>query len=465
MNIKFLQNPIQTILILILCSVFCVFVILNRTLIIDDAYITFQYARNFAEHLKPWYNLDPFYQGNGQTSLLWMGVLSAFNWVGLKSEKIFYIVNILIGIFLIIQAVSLIFKEQKPLKKVFRVIFSLFFTYWMALNSTHGLETILSTFVLYMFLKDWKNIRNPYSLLLVLVRPEFGIFLVFWFLNSNFSQKKEVITKFLYSSAGILIFALFYFIFYKFYIPLPFILKSNFNSYSYLGFKVFLGRFILFSPVILALLYKKNYFKLIPLVFLIFFYSFNISSYSSGIYIRYFFPLTTYFLIADFDFSSHNFYRKATNLVVSCVLLASALRMIDLSKNFYDDRQGVITDNEGFYSSYGVLAKKLKKSDRVIIMDAGHVAYFSPATVYDGYGLNDATMLLARKHSDTATYRNYVDTRKINIVSVVSKDSLTFNPRIDSGFTYKSLNLQHKKLLYKLPMDSNFYLFVYQYKD
>ena len=98
-------------------------------------------------------------------------------------------------------------------------------------------------------------------------------------------------------------------------------------------------------------------------------------------------------------------------------------------------------------------------------MDAGHVAYFSPATVYDGYGLNDATMLLASKHSDSATYRNYVDTRKINIVSVVSKDSLTFNPRIDSGFTYKSLNLQNKKLLYKLPMDSNFYLFVYQYKD
>ncbi len=465
MNIKFLQNPIQIPLTLILCFVFCVLVILNRTLIIDDAYITFQYSKNFADYLKPWYNLDSFYQGNGQTSLLWMWVLSVFNWMGLKSENIFYIINILIGIFLIIQSVSLILKEQKPLKKAFRLIFSLFFTYWMALNSTHGLETILATFILFMFLKDWKNNRNPYSILLVLVRPEFGVFLLFWFLDTNFRQKKEIISKFVYSFSGILIFALFYLLFYKFYIPLPFILKSNFNTYSYLGIKVFLGRFILFSPVILTLFYKRNYFHLIPLVFLIFFYTFNINSYSSGIYIRYFFPLTAYFLTIDFDFSSRNFYTKATKFILSFVLIASSFRMIDLCTNFYNDRNGVITDNEGFYSSYGVLAKKLKKTDKVIIMDAGHVAYFSAATVYDGYGLNDATMLLARKHSDSAAYRNYVEARNINIVSVVSKDPLIFKPRIDSDFTFKSLNLNHKKLLYRLPMDSNFYLFVYQYKN
>lgn len=464
MNIKLLQNPIQTILILILCSVFCVFVILNRTLIIDDAYITFQYSRNFADHLKPWYNLDPFYQGNGQTSLLWMWVLSVFNWIGLKSENIFYFVNILIGIFLIIQSVSLIFKEQKPLNKAFRLIFSLFFTYWMALNSTHGLETILATFILFMFLKDWKNIRNPYSILLVLVRPEFGVFLLFWFLDSNFRQKKEIISKFVFSSAGILIFASFYLLFYKFYIPLPFILKSNFNTYSYLGFKVFLGRIILFSPVILLLFYNRKYLQLIPLAFLIFFYSFNINSYSSGIYIRYFFPLTAYFLAINFDFKFEKFRPKIMNIILGLTLIISVLRMIDLSANFYDDRKGVIVDNEGFYSSYGEMAKKLKKSDKVMIMDAGHVAYFSPATVYDGYGLNDATMLLARKHRDSLSYKNYVDARNINIISVVSTDSLTFKPRIDSDFTYKSLNLKNKKLLYKFPMDNNFYLFVYQYK-
>jgi len=96
-------------------------------------------------------------------------------------------------------------------------------------------------------------------------------------------------------------------------------------------------------------------------------------------------------------------------------------------------------------------------------MDAGHVAYFSSATVYDGYGLNDATMLLTRKNKDSSGYKNYVDERKINIVSVVSKDSVRFDPRIDSDFTYKSLNLHNKKLLYRFPLDHNFYLFVYQY--
>ena len=96
-------------------------------------------------------------------------------------------------------------------------------------------------------------------------------------------------------------------------------------------------------------------------------------------------------------------------------------------------------------------------------MDAGHVAYFTNATVYDGLGLNDATMLLARKHNDSVTYKKYVDDRKMNIISVVSREPDRFVPREDSTFTYNSLNLKSKKLLYVFPLDNHFFLFVYQY--
>lgn len=39
---------------------FTMIVLLYRNLIIDDAFTTFQYAKSFAEHFKPWYNLDHF---------------------------------------------------------------------------------------------------------------------------------------------------------------------------------------------------------------------------------------------------------------------------------------------------------------------------------------------------------------------------------------------------------------------
>jgi len=461
LNIKL--SHYQLALTSLLCLFFAIFVILNKDLIIDDAYITFQYSRNFAEHLKPWYNLDAFYQGNGQTSLLWMWILSVLNFFGLKSEHSFYIANLIIGFFLIHQSVSLSLKEKKIAVKLFRIGFTLFFTYWLALNSTHGLETVLATIVLFLFLKNWKKHNNPYSVFLILVRPEFGIFLLFWFLDSDFRQTRQIIAKLIYSSAGVVIFALFYLIFYDFYIPLPFILKSSFSTYTLPYIIVFLGRVLVFSPVIFSLILKRRFLFLAPLLFFLFFYSFNINSYSSGIYIRYFFPLMVYFLFADFNINFDNRYTKTFHIIFFILFTGSLLRMIDLGSNFYQNKKDVIIDNKGFITGYGELAKKLKKTDKVLIMDAGHVAYFSSATVYDGYGLNDATMLLTRKNKDSSGYKNYVDERKINIISVVSKDSARFDPRIDSDFTYKSLNLHNKKLLYRFPLDHSFYLFVYQY--
>lgn len=453
----FFQTNNKIILGILLSIFFSIIVLLYRDLIIDDAFITFQYARNFAEHFKPWYNLDTFYQGNGQTSILWMLVLSLFNLGGIASEDIFYVINLFLGYFLIYQFVNYLFKEKLSLFEIlYKIAFLVFFSFWMGLNATHGLETLLSTLVLLMFLKNWKKPNNYWSLLMLLVRPEFALYLVFWVLDSDFKQVKILIRKVVLAAGAFLLIAMFYLIFFDYYIPLPLVLKTQSGDINFIGIKVLIGYFVLYTPILINLYGQKKYFFIAPFLFFLFYYTFGLNSYSGGIYIRYFFPLLAYFFFIDFKIIINKWF-----FTFICCL--SMLRMLDLSFNFFNNKNNVIIDNEGFITGYGEMAKHIKPTDKVLIMDAGHVAYFTNATVYDGLGLNDATMLLARKHNDSVTYKKYVDDRKMNIISVVSREPDRFVPREDSTFTYNSLNLKSKKLLYVFPLDNHFFLFVYQY--
>lgn len=291
---------------------------------------------------------------------------------------------------------------------------------------------------------------------MLLVRPEFALYLVFWVLDSDFKEIKTFFRKVILASSAFILIAIFYLVFFDYYIPLPLVLKSQSSEFSLVSIKVAIGYLVLYMPIIVSLFKQKHYLFLAPLVFFILYYTFGINSYSGNIYIRYFFPLLAYFFFIDFKLKINQWF-----FTLLCTL--SMLRMLDLGFNFNTDRKNVIIDNDGFMTSYGEMAKHIKPTDKVLIMDAGHVAYFTNAMVYDGLGLNDATMLLARKHNDSATYKNYVESRKMNIISVVSSEPDRFVPREDSTFTYNSLNLKSKKLLYVFPLDNHFFLFVYQY--
>ena len=98
-NTKFILQLLFVALYVIVC-------VSAENLVIDDAYITFQYAKNLAEFGKPWYNLDPTFQGNGQTSILWMVLLSIIHFFGLKIEIFFLWLNIGFGSFLIIKLID-----------------------------------------------------------------------------------------------------------------------------------------------------------------------------------------------------------------------------------------------------------------------------------------------------------------------------------------------------------------------
>ncbi|MCW3161259.1 hypothetical protein [Chryseobacterium oryctis] len=446
-------------LILFLSVTFISLLIIKHDLIIDDAFITFKYSINFEEHFKPWYNLDPEYQGNGQTSLLWMWVLAFFAFLHIKPEDSFIVINALMGLFLLHKLINNFSFKGNIFSKIFNISFGVFFTIWLYLNSTHGLESVLTILVLYQFLLNFDSNKNYYTILLPLVRPEFALFQIFYVLNPKLFSK-DFFKRIAISAIGVIVFSGFYLAFFDFYIPLPFLLKSHFSNYSFTITKVFIGYLIVFSPVILQLFEEKKHLILLPLLILLYYYTFHVSSYSSSIYIRYLFPLTAYF----FFFNSNAFQQKWI-FIKKVILILSVLRMFDLFSNLYESMKGVEIVKNGFKTSYKEWAKHLTKSDKVSIMDAGYIAYYAPSTTYDGYGLNDAKFLLTIKNRDSISYKKYFEKKNINQIALASTNPKKFIARSPTEqFIYKTLALEKREILYIYPMDLGFHLFVYKTK-
>lgn len=462
-----IQNKnIKLILQLLFVALYVIVCVSAENLVIDDAYITFQYSKNFAEFGKPWYNLDPTFQGNGQTSILWMVLLSVIHFFGLKIEVFFLWLNIGFGSFLIIKLIDFLkFNVDKWFTNVFNLFLISFFVVWLFMNSIHGLETIFACFILFLFLANWDKTHNYFTLFLALVRPEFILFQAFWVLDTKFFSA-DFFRRFSMAFLGVLLFGLYYFVFFDYYILLPFLYKSEFKVYSLQQLIVYCGLLLVFLPAFISLFAKKKIFLLIPLNFLFFYYTFNVQSYSSGIFSRYYFPLMAIYFVVPVASIRFRFFNNFAQISFKIVLIISVLRMIDLSNNFFQQRKNIAFENIGYYNSYKNLMSYLKPSDKVTINDAGFTAYFSNATCYDGVGLNDTTIMLSRKTKDSIAYRNYIKDKKINYISIGSLTQNEFTPRSEAeNFIFESLNLRAKIPFKVFPMDKGFYLFVYHFKN
>ncbi|MCD9856576.1 hypothetical protein LUD75_17775 [Epilithonimonas sp. JDS] len=464
MNISFNNSDYKIPMISFFVILYIFVSFISSNIIIDDSYITFKYAKNFAEYFKPWYNLDPTFQGNGQTSIIWMWILAFFNFLGIKSEHIFLPINLIAGSFLIVKLLQhLRFAKNNVFLNFFNFSITLFFIFWLYLNSAHGLESVFAALILYLFIKNWDQTLNYYALLLPLIRPEFIIFLLFWNLDSRFFSS-DFYKKTLISIFTVLLFALYYVIFFDYYVLLPLIYKSHLTNYSVSKISVYCGLLLIFIPISIELARRKKFLSLVPLHILIFYYTNNVESYSSGIFSRYYFPLMCFYLVFDFNPENFRTLGKKVPLFLNVLLLIVFLRMVKLSLNFYQQKKQIEIENVGYYGAYQKLVKILHLSDKVSIIDAGFTAYFSDAMCYDGAGLNDATMLLTRKKNDSSAYRNYIIGRKINVITVCSTSGNYFEARSKpEQFIYNALNLKKYPIHKIYEMDKGFYLFVYNF--
>lgn len=455
----------QYILQLTLVALYIILCFSATNLIIDDAYITFQYSKNLAEFGKPWYNLDPTFQGNGQTSILWMLILSMIHFFGLKIEVFFLWINIGLGSFLIIKLIHFLnFPKDKWIEILFNFSLISFFLLWLFMNSLHGLETVFSCFILYFFLEKWNKTNNYMVLILPLVRPEFMLLQAFWALDTKLF-KSDFYKRCLLVFLSLLMFSLYYYIFFDFYILLPFLYKSEFKVYTIQQFFVYCGLLLIFAPLFITLIKQKKFFLLIPINILFFYYTFNVQSYSSGIFSRYYFPLMVIYLVVPLSTIRFQYFDKFAQIFFKIIMIFSILRMVDLSYNFIQQKKEIAFENRGFYDSYKNLIDGLKPSDKITINDAGFGAYFSKATCYDGVGLNDATIMIARKNKDSVAYRNYIQAKKINYVTVVSTNENEFVSRSEpEKFIFESLYLKKHTPFKVVSMDKGFYLFVYHFE-
>jgi hypothetical protein len=333
------------------------------------------------------------------------------------------------------------------------------------MNSLHGLETVSACLILYFFFKNWQKSNNYFALLLPLVRPEFILFQAFWIFDAKIFSK-EFYKRSLITLVALLIYGLYYYIFFDFYILLPFLYKSNFQTYTLQQFIVYCGLLLVFLPVIISLLFKKKFFLLIPLNILLFYYTFNVQSYSSGIFTRYYFPLMAIYLAFPIVSMRFRYFNKLAQVSFKLLMVFAVLRMIDLSMNYIEQKKQIITENVGYYNSYFQLISLMKKSDRVTVNHAGNTAYFGKGTCYDGAGLNDATIMIARKRKDGIAYRNYIKAKKINYVTMGSSRPDHYVARFPAeDFIFESLNLKTQKPYKIFAMDGGFFLFVYHYPN
>ncbi|WP_185269279.1 hypothetical protein [Chryseobacterium indologenes] len=441
---------------IIFYSIYTVFIFRND--IIDDAYITLTYARNLFEYGKPHYLVVDDYQGNGQTSILWMLIntpLFAFK----EIDHVLYIkfVNLILSIIVVFDFFKSLRKINVKDYLVYVPVLAVFF-FWLSLNISHGLETILFFFVLYFYLKEQRKGNGKWiSLLLPLIRPEGLVFVGLQVFNYN--SLKDFLTRTCVFISSILIFLSYQYLFFDQLIPLPFLLKSQLIISDFKVSK-FLQLFCFFTPVILFYFSnRRNIIYVAPLVFFIIYYSFCVDE-VMNIFQRYSFPLFAFYLV----YLKNDYDDKSNNLI-----LWMYIPLVFYLKNLNNDRINYkYSYNKGMQSGAIPLGKYLyndssNTNDVVVTSDAGAIAFFSKKQCIDTWGLNNAQLLKYSKNNEWNKYLQYIDLKSPKYIILISNEKNVFKSNLDfEKRIYTHYKLDKIKINSVWMSNDNYYYFLYK---
>jgi|GEM_PF-887935 len=461
-----------------LTSIFLVLVLLPliyftytlRNTFLDDSYITLTYSKHFFQEGKPWYNIIDEFQGNGQTSILWMLIQSLF----FNFDKIInpIYINKGISLLLIIIVLASLFQSFKIqgsfLMKVFILLFSVLFSTWSAFNISHGLETVFFTTILFLFLKyRTHNIAYFLAFLLPFIRPESIIFTLFFVIDTQLFSK-----TFFKRALCVLVSVLLYFLytahFYDELIPLPFLLK-NIREFSSEKILNFITVAVIFLPIIIYAVknYKTRFIFYAPLFFFIIYYSFFIDE-VMNFFDRYRFPLFVYYIYFLRYENINVFKNKNLNIILLTLSTAGIFnycKHLDSHRTFFVNAYSKAMENGPIY--IGKYLKEISvmenKKFKIINSDAGAIAYFSDCYLYDTWGLNNATLLLTKKNKDWNAYLSYLKQANPDFIILISKDYHNFIPKLDfEERIYKYFSLHNLKPVLVRKSTDEYYYFIYR---
>jgi len=416
--------------------------ILRYAWVSEDTFITLRHVENFINGHGPVFNVNE--RVEGYTHPLWFAVLSLFRLIGMSPKASV----ILPGLFFSIAALYILF---------FRIHFPGSDTKRPSLNpaaailigtsafidfGTSGLETSLSYFLLIVFAKflaegRWKSQPALLGLivtLLVLTRPDFGIFLItliIFYLYKTGKKKTSFKQVAAFMSPPLLflgIHEIFRMGYYAALLPNPFYSKSGSSSYFSQGLK-YLFDFgqgsliygILFlAALALVLNFKRVDFNIRLLVLLLgvlhgFFVIRGGGDFMHGRYLLPAVILISVSVSGAFDrFFDNKVKLNQTYLAVSLILFALSLSVIPVQKKGQFYNHGISNERFAYYKNqiiplkyllkdtmimmwktiglnYRDLSAKAKLNIRLGYLNIGFTGFYSGRTIYliDRLGLAD----------------------------------------------------------------------------
>ena len=439
---------------LILCILISMYYAFHRVMLVDDAFISFRYAKNLAEGNGLVWNPGEFVEG--YSNFLWTLLMAGFMRLGVKPELASVLLNIPIHLGSLILTFFLALRVLRKRQLALAVLALVGFNHSIAGFATSGLETSLQLleylsvfFVLVKYSKEGWTAKGTLilSLLLnaaILTRPD-GVILaagaaVMWWMSTGKNRKQlllPAVTPFLIIVLPWLIWKLVY---YGALLPNSF--NAKVHGISGLGFGfyyiyLFVLHYVLLPYLLLTIwMAKRLWLKNLPagwmlgFVFVWFIYVIAVG----GDFMEYRFlvpvmPMMYISIIATLDIFLAE--KRIVAGLVLALLLASLNNMHDFANVYYATGVEKIESLRGHLyapdENWIDIGRQLKRlfGDRDVILSvgaAGAMPYYSELQAVDFLGLTDREIpKIAEKFSGAAGHRiiaplDYLSKRNVNLI-------------------------------------------------
>ncbi len=419
-----------------------IFLIIQNSWVSEDAFITLRHIENFIKGHGPVFNINE--RVEGYTHPLWFAIVALFRWLGLSPKG----AVILPGLLFSFTALYILFfrvrfsKESSNKDFLNPAAVILIGTSAFIDFGTSGLETSLSYFLLILYAKFiaediWKNkplLMGIVVALLILTRPDYGVFLIFmtFVYTYNFLKKRVRFKMVVHFIAPPFILLGFYELFrmgyYAALMPNPFYTKSGSSSHFLQGLKYLkdFGQgsliFVIFLLAALAFLLNRRQKELRNRLIILFsgiIHGFFIirggGDFMHGRFLLSALFLITASMIGAFDkiFDKRIFYRNVY-IFASIILLFISLSVIPVQKRGKIYNYDISNERYAYYNNqiipfkyifkdtvilmwktigrnYRVLSEKAKLNIRIAYLNVGFTGYYSGRNIYliDRLGLAD----------------------------------------------------------------------------
>jgi len=434
---KFNNNILISLILLMVVFGFIKFCFINNH-IQDDAFITFQYVKNFIAGNGLVFNPGEYVEG--YTSPLWLIILSFFVMVDAEIVQTAQVLSVFFGAasiiilyflgILIFQKISksdnnIVVLKTFALSASLMLAFNGAFQYW----SISGMETSLFVFLtlagFYFYYKNGngKNLFISSSLFTLgsLTRPEGWLIFGLVFIDLFYNKFKQHSIKKLIKDKVVLVFLLIFFFpnflmlifrltYYGYPLPNTFYAKTGFNfsylesglrytldfinTYTFYGFLLILVFSLLLTKTI-----RKDFFLLFVIIFVYILYVIGIGGDVLPIY-RFFLPIfpIIFLLVNLFLFTNIHLKFSQKNNIIHTFLPLIILLMLS-AYNYYSPKAKI--DRFAFYednlvtkmSGTGIWLNEyqIKKNKKLTVAatTVGAFSYYSNSVVVDMLGLTD----------------------------------------------------------------------------